>query len=514
MKKYIVVLTMGLLCIQLFCCPLAFAETTTTTAEDVGVTTTTAEEAEDTTTAPATTKDTAKSTTSTTVATGTAAQTTDNTTTSTEAAAATTTQGSKTVVETALIILKKGDKVAARVTDTAKRPIEGIRVFVQIGTTKMPGVLTNADGYADFQYTFPANGTYIYCYTEQTTIGNTVYKAAAATVGAQAGNTTAAVASKTTSTDAADPTTTVASTTQRTYTATTPASTEAVEALTTYTATGTTGVEESHFTLEFSYDSGILDAFKAEQNAFAKTAKLLLTPECYNKMLNGENGVLIMSAATSATAVTDEQITAAVADDAVLSSVDVSGVERIVMDLSVRLMDTTTGDVMNVWEIAEGDYVIQLPIPQSMRSAQTIAVAAVTGEGVSTPVYAHVSEEGFFRFESTSPAGTIVILGFKGSVLGTLTGDAVRSSVIFLVIGLLCIGGAIFLYFRFVHRPKKSRKQDEQTSEEAAADDAADLPPLDSEYETLDEGVELDIFADDTPTPLHRKSDPDIDIPL
>ncbi len=500
MKKYIAVFTVILVLIGTFGCPLVLAETTSTTAEDADTTTTVATDdgvGETTADTTATTEVTEGVTTTT------VTEDTDTTTTAAE-------DDTDTAIKTVLIVLEKDGKIAARVTTASRIPVAGIRVALQIGTTKMPGTLTNEEGYAEFNYAFPQDDTYIYCYTEPTMIGNTLYAGAAAGVGKQfAADTT--VSDTTETTVDSGSTTTAGSTTYRTYHTTGTVPTEAVETLTRYTATGTTGMEETHITLDFSFDSGILDVFKAEEKDFAKIAKLLLTPECYTRMLGGVNGVLAMSAATSETAVTDEQITAAVADDAVLSLIDPSKVERIVMDLSMQLLDTATGEFTDVWNIAEGDYVIQLPIPHSMRSAQTIAVAAVTADGVSTPVYAHISKDGFIRFESTSPAGTIVILGFKGSMLGALTGHAVRSSIIFLCIGIACIGGAIFLYFRFVRRPKKAKKSASAETVQSAPADEQELPPLDNEYEQL--GIFEDA-ADDAPAPLRSKGDPDIDIPL
>ncbi len=410
------------------------------------------------------------------------------------------------VITPMLIILNKNGKIAARVTGTARTPVEGVEVGVQLGTTKMPGVVTDADGYAVFQYAFPEDDTYIHCYTEQTRIGNTVYEAAAATVGSALDDndkqTTTQKTEKTTDTTARSSTVNKTKRTKRTTT--TDTADEEQEQLTWYTASGTTGMEESYIALEFSFDSGILDAFKTEENSFTKNAKLLMLPENYDHMLGKVNGTLMVSAASSKEKVTDEQITAAVASDAVLSRVDAADVERIVMDLSLQMKDNETDEVTDVWNIAEGTYVVQMPIPQSMRSAQVITVAAFTDDGMSEPIYAHVSEEGFFRFESNSPTGTIVVLGFKGSMLGALTGDAARSAMIFLVAGIVCIVLAIVIYFRFVRRPKRRAKPQLEPVP------AADLPPLNSDYE------QLGLFGDDDdgPAPLRNKGNNDIDIPL
>lgn len=505
MKKYTTILVMALLMVQLLCCPLAMAETTDTTidttTDTVGETTTTTGEITDQTT---TTQDLITDTTTTTT------DTTDES--AGDTVTTTTTVEFGTVVSTSLVILNEDGKIAARLTDAAGAPIGGVYVGLQLGSTKLPGAWTDENGYADFNYNFPGNNTYVYCYTERTAASSgIVYEAAAASVGTSPSTTTAA-------TDDEQPvyTGTRGSTTYRSYYMPTAGSTKSTEELTRYTAAGTTGMKESYITLDFAFDSGILDSFKTDQNTFASTAKLMLTPESYAQMLGGANGVLMMSVVTSASTVSDEQITASVKDDAVLSHVDVSGVDRIVLDMSVQFKDAATGQISDIWDIPGDTYAVQMPVPDSMRSAQYITVAAVTAEGVSEPVYATVSEDGVMLFESTSPAGTIVILGFDGSMLGTFREYSVRIALIFLIIGLLCIGVAIFLYFRFVRRPKKSKKKAGgiEMTEQDAQDNEMAMPLLSEEFVMMDHGGELDIFDDEDPAPLHQKDDTDIDIPL
>jgi hypothetical protein len=174
--------------------------------------------------------------------------------------------------------------------------------------------------------------------------------------------------------------------------------------------------------------------------------------------------------------------------------------------MTMQCYDPTTGTAIDVWNVATGNYVIQLPVPQNMRSADTVAIAAVTADGITEPIYATVSKDGYLRFETTSPVGTIVLLGFSGSWLGSLN----VISVVFLIVGLLCIGGAVFLYIRFVHRPKNAKKK-EAEGESLNADE----PLADEQGQMIEEPqVGLDIFSDEQPEPLTRKENPDIDIPL
>ncbi len=414
----------------------------------------------------------------------------------------------KTALETKLMILEKDGKIAARLATAAGVPVAGVPVSVQIGSTKMPAVTTDAQGYAVFSYAFPQDNTYIYCYTALTLVGNTSYKAAAAAVGKQGGNDTTTSQTEGTTDGAATTAATTLATTVSTQQATTVKKTQDAEKLTVYTATGTTGKEGTHVLLDFSFDSGVLNAFKMEQNAFTKAAKLLLTPDCYTKMMAETNGALTMSVSTLDITVTDEQIAAAMAEDVVLSSDDAADVERIVLDLSLQRYNTQTAVFSDVSNVAQGDYVIQLPIPQSMRSAQTIAVAAATVDGISKPVYAHISKDGFFRFETTTPVGAIVVLGMKGSVPGAWTGHAVGWAITLFVIGLLCIVGAVLLYVRYVRRPKA--KKSEAAADESEQIDVAAMPMMEMPFEQPDV-FDMDM---DAPTPLQERKTPDIDIPL
>ncbi len=493
MKKYIVVCVAVMLLCTVFGSVNVFAQDVTTTTTDTDTTTTDVGIA-------TTTTDTGDTTTK-----------QESTTTSVPDTDGTTADapGGITSAETKLVIMEKDGKVAARLMTTSGAPAVGVPVSLQIGSTKMPAVTTDAQGYAVFLYAFPRDDTYIYCSSELTLVGNVSYKAAAAAVGKKGGNTTTTTtATGTVTTD--NQTTTAGMTTVYTgKVTTTTKKTQNTEKLTMYTATGTTGKEETHLTVDFSFDSGILDAFKVEQNDFAQTAKLLLTPECYAGMLGDINGGLAMSVKISQATVTDEQIAAAMTEDAVLSLADAANIERMVLDLSLQIRDAQDAVFYNVSNVAQGEYVIQLPMPHAMRGAQTIAVSVVTADGVSKPVYAHISKDGFFRFETMYPVGTVVVMGIKGSVLGALTGHAVGWAVTFLVIGLLCIGGAVFLYVRYVHRPR-AKKSKTTSSDESRQSDVV------SDFMTEISFIQPDFFDAEmeAPAPLKEQKAPDIDIPL
>lgn len=502
MKKILVCLVLTLFLVQMVCCPAVFAASarsgvqTTTTAG----TTTTVQDNTDETTAPDT------------------AGTTDTTdTTATTETVGTTADLSADAASTNLIILDKEGKIAARLTDENGIGIPGVAVKIQIASTilQIPSV-TDENGYAVFPYDMPASGTYIHCSTDATIVDGVLYAAAAASVGSGPTNTD----STTTTQEGETTATTAIPTYNRTNKVTTARKT--TEPPTWYTYTATTGMEESYISLGFSFDSGILESFKTDETKFRDLARLLLSPETYAQIISDMKGTLLMTAAASATEVTDEHIAAALKDDAVLARTDPKDVERVVIDLALQLQ-SPTGKQTDVWTLAEDSYVIQLPIPHSMRSAKAIAVAAVTADGISAPVYTTVSKDGFLRFETTSPVGTIVLLGFKDSFLAAFTGDSAILAIIFVIAGVLCIGGAVFLYIYFFYLPKRAKKKEAQNAVEEveqSVETAQDFPtfeeaPLTEGNERIDPTNALDIFEEDMPTkPTDGTPRSNIDIPL
>lgn len=505
MKKILVCFVLILLLTQLLCCPVVLAKPRNGAQDPVTESTTT------TTMTEGTTGTTAPDTMGTTDVSG-------ETTTDTETVG-TTVQLPTDVTKTNLIILDKEGKIAARLTDENGVGIPGVAVKIQIASTilQIPSI-TDENGYAVFSYDMPETGTYIHCSTDATIVDGVLYAAAAAAVGKAPDNTDSTTATQDTETVG----TTVIPTYNRTKKVTTARNTTVPP--TWYTFTATTGMEESYISLGFSFDSGILSSFKTDETKFRNTARLLLSPEAYTKIIGDMKGTLLMTAAASAAEVTDEHIAAALKDDAVLSLTNAKNVERVVIDMALQLQ-SPTGKQTDVWTLAEDSYVIQLPIPHSMRSAKAIAVAAVTADGISAPVYTTVSKDGFLRFETTSPIGTIVLLGFKDSLLAAFTGDSVVLAIIFIVAGVLCIGGAVFLYIYFFYLPKRAKKKEAQAAEEneqpaESVESAEDFPafeevPLTEGNERIDPTDSLDIFSQDvTEQPTSGTPRSNIDIPL
>ncbi len=412
---------------------------------------------------------------------------------------------------TSMIILERDGKIAVRITDENKKPVEGIMVGLQLGTTLMPGenVYTDADGYAVFVYDLPTDSTYVYCYSRATEIDGVIYEATAASVGRHpAGSTTTAIDEDNTATTVRRGSTAARVTKKKT----TKKSTATTKPLIQYTAPGTTGLEDAFVSLDFCFDSGILDSFGIEQQDFADKARLLLEQQNYNTIMTDFNGILMMSAATSKYEVTDEQLTAALQGNAMLSRIKPSNISRLVMDMSMKYRDAQYGDLVPIWNAVEGSYVFQLPVPDSMRSAQTIGVSAVTTDGISEPVMATVSQDGILRFETSSPVGTIVLLGFKSGMLATLTNHGVGVSLIFLGGGLICIGVAVFLFFKFVRQPKKSKKKESKAVNTDTVPVETVVIPLEDQPQEEPLGG-LDIFAEsDTVAPPKNPADYDIEL--
>ncbi len=503
MKKILACFILLVLLTQLLCCPVAFAKARNVTSDGPEGTTV------------ATTEGTAGMTSTTAPDTENTTRNDEQTETTDEQTGSTTANVPTGSVETRLIILEHNGKLAARLTDINGNPVPGVAVKIQIVSTIL-NATTDDNGYATLRFDMPEKGTYIHCSTQATIVDGVLYAAAAASTGTLTGT----VATTTQEQEIETNGTTAIPTYNRTNKVTTARKT--TKAPTWYTYAATTGMEESYISLGCSFDSGILSAFNTDETTFYNTVRLLLSPETYGKIIGDMKGTLLMTASASAAEVTDEQIAAALQGDVVLSHTNAKDVEHVVIDLALQIQ-SPTGKQTDVWSLAADSYVIQLPIPHSMRSAKAIAVAAVTENGISAPIYTTVSKDGFLRFDTTSPVGTIVLLGFKNSLLAAFSGDSAILAIVFLVVGLLCIGGAVLLYIYFFYLPRRAKKKEAA----AAANEAQELPketdetpafegvPLTEGNERIDPTAPLDIFADaDTDESTGGGHTFNIDIPL
>lgn len=410
--------------------------------------------------------------------------------------------------QVSLIIFDDDGYIAARVFQGDK-PIQGIDVYLKLDTTIYLPVTTDENGKATFANMFPQDNTYVYCYTTEQTVDGITYLAAAASVGnvitAESTTTGGTVATTGPSYGTTSPTKYPRPTEENKTTKKDP--------LTYYTAPGTTGMESQYITVDFTFDSGVLDAFGVKEKKFAEKARLLMPPENYTSIIGGLNGVLVVKATVSGQQITDELIGEALKNDPVLSRVDTDKISRVALDLSMQTYDPLLQRVTDMWNVANGAYVYQLPIPHSMRSAETIMVSALTADGMSEPIFATISKNGFIRFETTSPVGTVVVMGHDSGILGALTGRAVMLSIIFLVVGLLFLGGAVFVFIKWIYLPKYGKKKEAEPVLELEIPEQAEEERPEAETEEDDPAVGLDIFGISTEQPT-KKNPADFDLPL
>lgn len=428
------------------------------------------------------------------------------------------------IVATKIIIMDLDGKIVARVTNEKGEGIAGIPVKLQLGTTVMPAVQTDGSGYARFRYIYPDSKTYISCEALQTVIDGVTYIGSSAAVGTQspAASTAHAPGVATEADEAVNGTATSksAATTGRSTTGriTTAGKTTSAAPTVTYPAAATTGMEETFVSLGVNFDSNVLEAFGCDGKDFAEISRLLMSQERYAALAEGTSGVLQLRVAISEMTVPDEHIAAALQNDTVLSRINPADVPRAVLDLNMQIRNEK-GAVSDFWNVTNDSYVIQFPVPKSMRSAQSITVSAVTEQGISGPVIVNVTKDGYLRFETSLPVGTVVLLGFESGMLGRLTSHAVRSSILFFVLGILCIGGAVAVFIFFVHTPKNGKKKSESlpAEEEPLTEEEEELPPVGADNARISPTDQLDIFSDDPASESHSfkpKNPADYDIDL
>jgi hypothetical protein len=272
-------------------------------------------------------------------------------------------------------------------------------------------------------------------------------------------------------------------------------------------------------TVDFTFHTDILSAFSTTEDTVKQKAKLLLTPEVYENIIGEINGVLFVEATPSELNISDEDILKTIQSNQAFSNAEGSQLQYTMLNLTVKAAEKQGGHILTIRNVESSSFIVQLPVPENMQQASSILISAVSADGVSNPIVATVSKDGYMQFEISRPTGTIAIIGYDGGVLGTLFGHSLTLAIVFLVIGLLCIGGALFLFFKFIFIPKKSKKNEQEAK--GADDEIKELSPLSDEQpvafneenQHIDPLFDLDIFSEDTPKPK-TKNPADYDLPL
>ncbi len=284
--------------------------------------------------------------------------------------------------------------------------------------------------------------------------------------GAATVTTTTAATEETTGTTAEGETTTAegeTTTTDAAANATTAipeaAPTEDPYTIVTVVGAGSTAKDKDKIVLNASTDTGILNQFGCKVEDFASRARVYVSESDYNSLTGRNNSNrLMLNVLTTKTPASESQIRAALANAPDYSSYGDNDYTWLTFDLSFLILDRA-GKEVPVSALPLGStYVVELPVPESMKDCKELAVTMVDGNGLMAPVKVAVSG-GMFKLEINSlEAYTLIGFGSGGS---EKAGGVSGWVVCLFVVGILLLGGAGVLLYFFVLRKPAPVKQDE-----------------------------------------------------
>lgn len=230
---------------------------------------------------------------------------------------------------------------------------------------------------------------------------------------------------------------------------------------------GTTANEGDKVALNVSLDEGVLGLFGGDRSAFADRARLLVSKDDYNSLVGRANNVLMLNVTSPAAQASAAQVQAALNGVSAFSHYTEQNRDWFTFDLSLLILDRD-GSVIPVSALpVDSTYVVQLPVPQSMKECDTLAVTVQDGDGLMQPMEVAVSN-GCFRLEINS-LEAYTLIGFTGNGLGR-AGGVSWWVVLLYVLGVLLLAGAGVLLYLFVFRkPAPADKVPEAEEEDAPA---------------------------------------------
>lgn len=244
---------------------------------------------------------------------------------------------------------------------------------------------------------------------------------------------------------------------------------------------GTTAAVDNKIAVNLSLDSGILNLFGLSQTDFATKGRLLMTPEAYQSLAGG-SGAVMLSVRSSSELISETLVQGAVSGNSEFSKYPSSSRSVAAFDLS--MIAQVDGQYVALTTISGSSmYEVQLPVPNSMKNAEKVAITIFDGSALVKPEEVEV-KNGVVTFE-TNTMGTFVLLGFAGS--GGQSSPVSVLVIVLLIVGvLLLVGAGLLLYFFVIRKPKEDEELEELPEEESAGDDPEEFVRLDDELQEYD----------------------------
>ena len=247
----------------------------------------------------------------------------------------------------------------------------------------------------------------------------------------------------------------------------------------------TTTVSGDLVAIGVSVDNPLLIASGSTQAEFNSRARMWMDNNLYRSLVTSPASTLHLQLTINEQAGDTARLIAAKNADAAYASYADEEVKGFAMDLAIAYVDEYTSVPL---DIEDGTYIVEIPVPATLRSCEKLAVAVCTSEGLAQLIEVKPSN-GMLNF-TIQRFQTLALVGFGNSSVSL---DALSNTpwllVLAIVLGIVLIAGGIVLLV-FV----AFRKKPVSASENDAADaDTDDVPAQAVSFEVQEE--EDDVFV-------------------
>lgn len=386
------------------------------------------------------------------------------------------------------VVEDEGGNVVASLVDDRGFTVSNWPVSLEIDGVEVDSKNTDASGDAVFSYDIPADAQQVGCttidgeYGGYRFIGCSVFLDDRASV--QTDATTAENSGETTTaaqetTDGTEPQDVTDNTTAPSDSTTPEASVEDL-----VTAPITTAVNSNLVAVGIDIDRDLARACGSDAAQMVAQSRMWLDSTFYSSLVSTSNASLHLQLTLNEQAGAMSALLAAKNADPAYASFDDSEVVGFAMDMLIAYVDENNRVPI---EVSDGMYTLELPVPETMASCETIAVAVCTQNGLASLTQLYPAN-GMITF-TVQRFQTLAVVGFgEQGAIGSLAQTPWMLVAAIIVGVLLIVGGVCLLVFvGFRRKNDDSDLDDEIDDEEGDETRKALLSP--TADETLDDSV-------------------------
>lgn len=381
-----------------------------------------------------------------------------------------------------MTVTQEDGVIVADLIDDRGGTVSSWPVSLQIDGVQVDTVTTDSDGIAVFEYAIPEDAQEIACVAQDGQFesyrfnGCTVYLDP---ITAPTDEWFDPDEEDTTSSDETDPTDETSATTSASAVTSTTAQTQ-----TTFATPLTTMVKNDRVAINVEADDALLGKTLATAADLNSRARLWMDQELYISLVSTSNATLHLRLELNEAAGDISKLIAAKNTTPAYASYEDAAVKGVAMDLSIVYVDETSHVPL---EIEDGLYAIELPVPETLKYCEKIAVGVCTADGLASLV--EVKPSGGILNFTIQRFQTLALVGFgdQGATLAPLS-QTPWLLIVIVVLGLLLIVGGIVLLVLVSFRRKKTvasqAKAHAETIERVmVALDADETPAIDDDRE-------------------------------